>query len=67
AEDMKIPYVHAKNIEEATDLAYAQSQAGDVILLSPACASWDQYLNFEMRGERFVQAAKHLAQNKMDH
>lgn len=64
AKDMGIPYFYAKNIEEATDLAFAQSQAGDVILLSPACASWDQYLNFEMRGDRFVQAAKRLAQSR---
>lgn len=44
-----------KNIQEATKKAYKLSKAGDVILLSPACASWDQYRSFEERGDMFVQ------------
>ncbi|KAA9293699.1 UDP-N-acetylmuramoyl-L-alanine--D-glutamate ligase [Aerococcus mictus] len=50
----------AKNIEEATQAAYRLSQPGDVILLSPACASWDQYPNFEVRGQRFIDAVAEL-------
>lgn len=40
-------------LEEATYLAYSKSVSGDIILLSPACASWDQFPNFETRGELF--------------
>ena len=38
------------NLEEATKKAYELSDKGDIILLSPACASWDQFNSFEERG-----------------
>lgn len=41
------------NLEEATNKAYGLSEEGDVILLSPACASWDQFKDFEVRGNAF--------------
>ena len=41
------------NLEEAVKLSYNLSEEGDVILLSPACASWDQYKCFEDRGNEF--------------
>src|SRR5699024_4201856 len=44
------------DVTSALPLAYQLSQAEDVILLSPANASWDQYTNFEVRGEAFIQA-----------
>lgn len=50
----------AEWVEEAVEKAYAMSNEGDVVLLSPACASWDQYSRFEVRGERFVKAVQAL-------
>lgn len=45
---------------EAVKHAYRMSEAGDVILLSPAAASWDQYENFEVRGDQFINAVNEL-------
>lgn len=46
----------AVNVEDAAAYARKLSQQGDVILLSPACASWDQYESFEVRGDLFIEA-----------
>jgi len=50
----------AENVEDAVTKAAVISQSGDVILLSPACASWDQYKSFEVRGDIFIEAALKL-------
>ncbi|SDL76819.1 UDP-N-acetylmuramoyl-L-alanine--D-glutamate ligase [Sediminibacillus halophilus] len=51
---------YAKNVEEAARKAYQLSLEEDVILLSPACASWDQYRTFEERGDMFMKAVHTL-------
>ncbi|ANX12189.1 UDP-N-acetylmuramoyl-L-alanine--D-glutamate ligase [Fictibacillus arsenicus] len=50
----------ADNVEEAVPVAYSHSKDGDVILLSPACASWDQYKTFEQRGDMFINSVHKL-------
>jgi UDP-N-acetylmuramoylalanine--D-glutamate ligase len=50
--------VLSENVETAVPEAFALSAEGDMILLSPANASWDQYPNFETRGDKFVAAVK---------
>lgn len=60
AEQVHIPYILAENVEQAAEQAFHMSVEGDVILLSPACASWDQYRTFEERGDMFIQAVHRL-------
>lgn len=43
------------NLKEATDKAIEEAKTNDVVLLSPACASWDQYKCFEDRGNEFKE------------
>jgi UDP-N-acetylmuramoylalanine--D-glutamate ligase len=52
--------VHAKDMNQAVMLASQQAQAGDAVLLSPACASLDMYAHYVARAEAFVQAVQHM-------
>ena len=52
--------VSAINVEDAVGYAAKLSSEGDIILLSPACASWDQYDSFEIRGDIFINQAMKL-------
>ena len=42
-----------RDMDEAVETAFKMSAPGDTILLSPACASWDMYKNYEERGDHF--------------
>lgn len=48
------------NLEKATLSCFEKAQKGDVVLLSPACASWDQYKKFEDRGDEFKSIVNNL-------
>ena len=45
---------------QAVRAAAARAQPGDVLLLSPACASWGQFINYEHRGDSFAALVKSL-------
>jgi UDP-N-acetylmuramoylalanine--D-glutamate ligase len=60
-----VPFTRCGTLDKAVDLAHLHAQrdrkTGAVVLLSPACASWDQYANFEARGDHFRKLALGLA------
>ena len=55
-----VSYLDATDVRDAAHKAYSQSEPGDIVLLSPANASWDMYSNFEVRGDEFLAAFEEL-------
>jgi len=53
-------YVRAGDLPTAVSRAAADAEPGDVVLLSPACASYDQFANFEQRGDTFRRLVQEL-------
>ena len=63
AQKAQIPTIKlVDNLDEAVPLAWSLTDPGDVLLLSPAAASWDQFQTFEQRGDRFLNDIKKLGE-----
>ena len=53
-------YVFANSFEEAVHMAVQEAVSGDAVLLSPACASWDMFPSYEVRGDKFKEIVNSL-------
>ena len=60
ADQAEVSYLDASDIRDATRKAFSVAEPGDIVLLSPANASWDMYKNFEVRGDEFLAVFKEL-------
>jgi UDP-N-acetylmuramoylalanine--D-glutamate ligase len=56
-----VELVHAETLENALRKVNAAAQPGDVVLLAPACASFDQFKSYEHRGKVFKEIVRRLA------
>jgi UDP-N-acetylmuramoylalanine--D-glutamate ligase len=61
----RLPTAHAGNLERAVSLAWEQAAPGDTILLAPACASFDQFQNYEHRGRVFKELVESLRKKRV--
>ena len=59
--DSQFPCAAVETIEEAINWCWSHSRPGEAIVLSPACASTDQFHNFRHRGQRFDDLVQQLA------
>jgi len=51
---------NAGSMKEAVDIAYKLAEKGDTVLLSPCCASFDLFKNYEDRGDQFKECVRRL-------
>jgi UDP-N-acetylmuramoylalanine--D-glutamate ligase len=56
-----VPIQRAHDMQEAVRMSLDAAREGDVVLLSPACASFDMFRNYEHRAQVFVQSVQDLA------
>jgi UDP-N-acetylmuramoylalanine--D-glutamate ligase len=59
-----VPLISARDMDEAVALARRAAEKGDAVLLSPACASFDMFRNYEHRAQVFVEAVKKIQQGQ---
>ncbi len=55
-----VPFVHAADVHDAVERSFAAASPGDIVLLAPACASFDMFESFEHRGRVFKQEVQSL-------
>jgi UDP-N-acetylmuramoylalanine--D-glutamate ligase len=60
----RVPLEHAATMEEAVNKAFAAASAGDAVLLSPACSSFDMFESYADRGDQFVAAVQRVAHSR---
>jgi UDP-N-acetylmuramoylalanine--D-glutamate ligase len=58
--DGAVPFVRARTLDRAVELAYQRAREGDTVLLAPACSSFDQFENYEHRGRAFKKLVRAL-------
>ena len=58
--NINIPIVMVDSLEEAVNKAKEIAQSGDIVTLSPACASFDMFPNFAVRGNKFKEIVNSL-------
>ncbi|MDP3296510.1 MAG: UDP-N-acetylmuramoyl-L-alanine--D-glutamate ligase [Thermodesulfovibrionia bacterium] len=56
--------VFVKDIKEAVEMSMSKASAGDAVLLSPGCASFDMFADFEDRGRKFKEAVKQITEHR---
>ncbi len=59
-DEKELPISVIEDFDDAVRAAAASARQGDIVLLSPACASFDKFKNFEQRGDRFVSVVNNL-------
>ena len=57
---IKVPYILVDTLEQAVSKAKEIAQTGDLVSLSPSCASFDMFANFELRGKKYKELVKEL-------
>ncbi|MFW6114743.1 MAG: UDP-N-acetylmuramoyl-L-alanine--D-glutamate ligase [Thermodesulfobacteriota bacterium] len=62
--DGRIPWSEAGTMDDAVSRAYGRSQEGDVVLLAPACSSFDMFTNYQHRGAAFREAVNRLKHDR---
>ena len=60
SENSNIPFVDTHSLKDAVEACYDAAKEGDTVLLSPCCASFDLFKNYENRGELFKEAVRAL-------
>jgi UDP-N-acetylmuramoylalanine--D-glutamate ligase len=59
----RVPTAEASSLNEAVRLAFAAASRGEIVLLAPACTSFDMFKNFEARGRAFKREVRRLAES----